>query len=175
MEFTETFRDLLRPLDLELYDIDFSAGTLHVTVRAADGLDVERLSDATRVLARWLDENDPIEGRYVLDVSSPGLERRLRTPEHFAGAIGEVVTLRERRSGEATRRLQGVLRSANGTTVTLEDAQAGLVEVVLSEVERARTVFEWGPTPKSTRPQPKKSAGAGSRAASPRPTPSPKG
>ncbi len=166
MELTEPFRDLLRPLGLDLYDLEFSAGTLHVTVNSSEPLDVERLSDATRTLSRWLDEHDPIEGRYVLDVSSPGLERRLRTPEHFSSAVGEVVTLRQRRSGEPTRRLQGVLRSANATTLSIDDTTLGLLDVPLDDIERARTVFEWGPAPKPT----------GAKTPTPsRSTPSPKG
>ncbi len=167
MELTEPFRDLLRPFGLDLYDLELSGGTLNVVVRASDGLDVERLSEATRALSAWLDENDPIEGRYVLDVSSPGLERRLRTPEHFASAVGEVVTLRERRSGEATRRLQGVVRAADERSVTLDDAELGPLVISLEDVERARTVFEWGPAPKPTGAKPSPSSS--------RSTPSPKG
>jgi ribosome maturation factor RimP len=167
MELTEPFRDLLRPFGLDLYDLELSGGTLNVVVRASDGLDVERLSDATRALSAWLDENDPIEGRYVLDVSSPGLERRLRTPEHFASAVGEVVTLRERRSGETTRRLQGVVRTADEHSVTLDDAELGPLVISLEDVERARTVFEWGPAPKPTGGTPSPSSS--------RTTPSPKG
>ncbi len=167
MELTEPFRDLLRPFGLDLYDLELSGGTLNVVVRASDGLDVERLSEATRALSAWLDENDPIEGRYVLDVSSPGLERRLRTPEHFASAVGEVVTLRERRSGETTRRLQGVVRAADERSVTLDDAELGPLVISLEDVERARTVFEWGPAPKPTGAKPSPSSS--------RSTPSPKG
>jgi len=85
-----------------------------------------------------------------LDVSSPGLERKLRTPAHFASALGEVVTLREIREGESTRRLEGTVLASDENTVTLRDAQNGDVTVALASIERARTVFEWGAQAKPT-------------------------
>src|ERR1019366_8297586 len=113
MEWDTTLRPLLSPLGLELYDVEFSAGTLSVVVAKAGGVDLEALTKANRTISEWLDANDPIGSRYTLDVSSPGLERRLRTPLHFASAVGEVVTLRELRGAEPTRRLEGTLVAAN--------------------------------------------------------------
>jgi ribosome maturation factor RimP len=145
------------PLGLELYDVELASGTLSVTVSAPGGVDLEHLTAANHAISAWLDEHDPIPGRYTLDVASPGLERRLRTPEHYAGALGERVTLRERRDGAATRRLEGTLLAATERTATIADAEAGEVTVELDHVERARTVFVWGPAPK---PTPSRSANA---------------
>jgi ribosome maturation factor RimP len=137
-------RPLLSGLGLDLYDLELAGGTLSVTVTRPGGVDLDALTEASRVVSAWLDANDPIPGRYTLDVSSPGLERRLRTPAHFAGARGEVVTLRERRASEPTRRLEGVVVDADETSVTIDDAGAGVTRVPLESVERARTVFTWG-------------------------------
>ncbi|MFI5036461.1 MAG: ribosome maturation factor RimP [Acidimicrobiales bacterium] len=144
MDFETPFRPLLSALGLELYDVELVAGSLNVTVNRPGGVDLAALTAANQALGAWLDEHDPIPGHFTLDVSSPGLERKLRTPEHFAGAIGQVVTLRERREGQPTRRLEGVVAAADERTVTLEDAEHGRVVVHLSHVERARTVFVWG-------------------------------
>jgi ribosome maturation factor RimP len=144
MDFETPLRSLLSPLGLNLYDVELERGTLNVVVNKEGGVDLESLTKANRVISEWLDENDPIPGRFTLDVSSPGLERRLRSPEHFALALGEVVTLRERREGEATRRLEGTLLEASDTTVSIHDEQLGRVVVPLSSIERARTVFRWG-------------------------------
>jgi ribosome maturation factor RimP len=146
MEWDTTIRSLLAPLGLELYDVEFSAGSLNVVVNRAGGVDLESLTKANRVISEWLDAHDPISSRFTLDVSSPGLERRLRTPEHFKSAVGEVVTLRELRGNEPTRRLEGTVVEAGATTVTLDDHQLGVVTINLSAIERARTVFEWGAT-----------------------------
>jgi ribosome maturation factor RimP len=136
--------------------LELSKGTLNVTVNKPGGVDLEALTKANRAISEWLDVNDPIPGRFTLDVSSPGLERRLRTSEHFRSAVGEVVTLRQRRAGLPTRRLEGPLRHVSDTTVTLDDQGAGEVEVAISSVERARTVFQWGgeakPSPSRGKP-----------------------
>ncbi len=147
MEWEEPLRAVLAAVGLSLYDVEFTAGTLQVTVQREGGVDVDTLAEASRAISRWLDDQDPIEGHYTLDVASPGLERRLRTPGHFASAIGEVVTLRERRADAPTRRLEGPLRAASDETITLEDPEAGTVTVALDQIERARTVFHWGDAP----------------------------
>jgi len=150
MDLETPVRSLLSPLGLDLYDLELVAGALNVTVTREGGVDLEAVTKANRVISEWLDANDPIPGHFTLDVSSPGLERRLRTPGHFASAIGEVVTLREHRDGDRTRRLEGVVIDANDTTVTLDDEEQGRVVVVLAHVERARTVFTWGAQAKPT-------------------------
>ena len=144
MDLETPLRSLLSPLGLNLYDVELTAGTLHVTVNRDGGVDLEALTKANRVISEWLDVNDPIPGRFTLDVSSPGLERKLRTPAHFLSTVGEVVTLRELRDGEATRRLEGTVLEVDDTSVTLDDHELGRVVVALSQVERARTVFKWG-------------------------------
>jgi ribosome maturation factor RimP len=152
MEWDTTLGPLLKTLGLDLYDVEFVSGTLNVVVNRAGGVDLESLTKANRTISEWLDANDPIAGRYTLDVSSPGLERRLRTATHFRSAVGEVVTLREVRGAEPTRRLEGTLLSADETTLTLEDRELGALVINLDAIERARTVFEWGATkPSSTK------------------------
>jgi len=150
MDLETPVRSLLTPLGLELYDLELVAGALNVTVTREGGVDLEAVTKANRVISEWLDANDPIPGHFTLDVSSPGLERRLRTPAHFLSAVGEIVTLREHREGDRTRRLEGVVVAANDTTVTLDDQEQGRVVVTLSNVERARTLFKWGAEAKPT-------------------------
>jgi ribosome maturation factor RimP len=137
-------RSLLSELGLDLYDFEMVKGTLNVVVTKPGGVDLEALTKANRAISEWLDVHDPIPGRFTLDVSSPGLERKLRTPAHFISSIGEVVTLRERRGEEPTRRLEGTVVAADETSVTLEDAEHGRVVVPIDAIERARTVFKWG-------------------------------
>jgi ribosome maturation factor RimP len=152
-DFHAPFAALLATLDLTLYDVEMASGTLTVTVTRDGGVDLEALTDANRALSAWLDEHDPIAGRYTLDVCSPGLERKLRTPEHFAHAIGETITLRQRREGEPTRRLEGRLVSVEGSTLRIDDHEVGEVEVRLDSLERARTGLQLGATARSRRPR----------------------
>jgi ribosome maturation factor RimP len=149
----ERVRSIVEPLltarSLEVYDIEHAGGSLRILVDRADGIDLGALSDVTRAVSRALDEADPIEGRYTLEVSSPGLERPLRTPGHFARAIGTEVAVKTVPDAEGDRRIRGQLVSVD------DDGIAVVVDgephhVRFGDIERARTVFEWGPTPKST-------------------------
>jgi ribosome maturation factor RimP len=150
MELETPLRSLLSNLGLDLYDLEMVKGTLNVVVNKPGGIDLESLTKANREISEWLDVNDPIAGRFTLDVSSPGLERKLRTPAHFKSTVGEVVTLRELRETEPTRRLEGTVVAADDMTVTLDDAEHGTVLVAINSIERARTVFKWGAEAKPT-------------------------
>jgi ribosome maturation factor RimP len=159
MTVADRVRDVVVPLldqrRLELYDIELAGPVLRVVVDRAGGLDLDALADATRAVSRALDEADPIAGRYTLEVTSPGLERPLRTPQHFARAVGESVKVKvtAAAAGESgERRLAGVLAAADddGITVRDEAGPEGPAEhrLAYADIERARTVFEWGPAPK---------------------------
>ncbi|HUV57593.1 MAG TPA: hypothetical protein VMV96_02175 [Acidimicrobiales bacterium] len=150
MDLETPLRSLLSDLGLDLYDVELAKGTLNVVVTKAGGVDLESLTKANRAVSEWLDVNDPIPGRFTLDVSSPGLERKLRTPSHFQSTLGEVVTLREIREGQPTRRLEGTVTAVDEKSVTLEDAEQGSVVVEFVAIERARTVFKWGAEAKPT-------------------------
>ncbi len=104
---------------LELVDVEFKSGVLQVSVDREGGVDLEALTDANRAVSDLLDELDPIPGRYSLEVSSPGIERPLRTPVHFAKAIGATVTVKTRPQVPGDRRLRGILVSSDEDGFTL--------------------------------------------------------
>lgn len=132
-------------LGVELYDLEPAAGVIKVTVETSGGLDLDALAEVARAISDALDELDedlvPI-GRYELEVSTPGLERRLRRPDHFLSAVGHVVAVRTRPGVPGARRLDGVLLSADadGVVVASGDAER---RIAYGEVDRAHTVFDW--------------------------------
>lgn len=139
-------------LQLDVYDVERRGGTIRITLDtppgSAAGISLDTLSLATRQISRELDHADPVAGRYTLEVTSPGLERALRTPAHFQREVGKDVALRLRDVEAEERRVHGKLVAADdhGATVLVDDD----VERVLAydAIDTARTVFEWGPTPK---------------------------
>ena len=139
-----------RGLDLE--DVEVRGAQLTVFVDREGGVGLDELGDATRDVSTALDVVDPMPGRYTLSVSSPGLERRLRTPAHYARAIGETVTVRVDAGTADVRRITGTLREADATGCTLEgpEVPGGALRLEYDRIERARTVFEWGPPPRGT-------------------------
>jgi ribosome maturation factor RimP len=146
----ERVRAVVEPVvaaaDLELYDVELAGPILRVLVDKAGGVDLAVLGEVTRRVSEALDAEDPLPGRYTLEVSSPGLERKLRTPEHFAAALGKQVRVRNVAGTEGERRVEGELTAADGHGVVLATPD-GERRIAYDEVERARTVFEWGPTP----------------------------
>jgi len=153
---TDKIHTLVAPivadLKLDLYDLEFNGGILKVTVdtppSSPGGVNLDQLALVTRLVGRDLDHHDPIPGHYTLEVSSPGLERTLRTSAHFRREIGKTVNIRLRAAAVdpgATRRIQGVLIAADDTTATVRVDDAALTErvIALDSIERAKTVFRW--------------------------------
>jgi ribosome maturation factor RimP len=157
MSVADRVRDLVLPLladrGLDLYDLELAGPVLKVVLDRPGGLDLDALSDATRAVSRALDDADPIPGAYTLEVTSPGLERTLRTPAHFARAVGETVKVKVvagAAAAGAERRVAGVLAGADDAGITVrtgvgDDGVPVDRRVGYGEIERARTVFEWGP------------------------------
>ena len=135
--------DLVAPIiearGAELYDVVLGGATLQVLV--GGDVDLEGLAALTREISAALDEADPLPDRYTLEVSSPGLERNLRTPRHFAGAIGE--TIKVKTTNTEARRADGVLTTADDEGFVV-DTGTEQRRISYAEVERARTVFIWG-------------------------------
>lgn len=147
----DTVRRLVEPivadLDVSLYDLDFAGGTLRITVERPGGIDLDTVAEVTRQVSRQLDLDDPINGRYTLEVSSPGLERNLRTAAHWVSAVGERVKVKTLAAHDGERRYDGVVSAVDDSSVTLL-VDGDPVVVPLDDIERARTHFEWGPAPK---------------------------
>jgi ribosome maturation factor RimP len=150
MSTSDEIRRVVEPVldawDLYLYDLELVGRTLRVTVDRAGGVDLDTIGRVTRAVSAALDDHDPVPGgRYTLEVSSPGVERALRRPDHFARAVGTRVTVKTTPDTEGDRRIEGDLTAADddGVTITLEDG--GERRVPYGQIDKARTVFEWGP------------------------------
>jgi len=153
MSTADRVRALAEPiaseLEVELVDVDHNGGIVRVTIDRDGGPDIDVIAKVTRALSRALDEADPVPGRYTLEVSSPGLERALRLPAHFLKAVGSDVNVKTKAFVEGERRVHGTLAAADDDGITIRDPES-LVERTLAydDIEKARTVFAWGPAPK---------------------------
>ena len=115
---------------------------VRVTLDAEGGVGVDRLAEVSRRLSRLLDEEDPIAGSYTLEVSSPGLERKLRRPEHFAKSLGREVKVKSRLPVGGDHSHRGVLSAADDDGFVVEVDGDGR-EIAYGDVVSARTVFAW--------------------------------
>ncbi|MFN0026531.1 MAG: ribosome maturation factor RimP [Acidimicrobiales bacterium] len=180
----------LAAIGVELVDVEHKGAVVRVVLDEPGGISLERLTEITRRLSKALDDADPITARYTLEVSSPGVERPLRTPRHFAAVVGQVITFKW--AGEqGAQRITGTLISTDDRQIeVLEDPPAPVADpgnppqarrFDYHAIERARTVFEWGPAPKpgkGSKPgaarktaADRKSVGAGKTAAANPPAP----
>ena len=156
MSVVDRVRELVEPLvtasGLELVDVEHGPGLLRIYLdRVEGGIDLETITRSSEQISDLLDVHDPVPGRYTLEVSSPGLERPLKTPAQFQRFVGTVVNVKTKSHVEGERRFQGELSAADEETATV----AGRT-LAYGDIEKAKTVFEWGPTPKKTAAKTKK-------------------
>jgi ribosome maturation factor RimP len=150
----ETIRDLAGPLvdalGCRLYDVEMSGSgrqrTVRVLIDRDGGVDLDVITAATRAISPALDDAPGLSGPYLLEVSSPGLERPLRRAEHYAAAVGQTVTI-SYHTEAGPRRARGVLRDA-GADHCVVDVDGEREDIAYDAVTKARTVFEWGPPPR---------------------------
>jgi ribosome maturation factor RimP len=134
---------------LELDDLELTGQgggrVLRVTVDGGK-VDIERLADLSRGLSRLLDNETDLEGQYQLEVSSPGLERKLRRPGHYIKSVGREVAAKVSADG-AGQTIRGIITAADDQGFTV-DGEQGETLVPYHQVVSARTVFRVEKAPK---------------------------
>jgi ribosome maturation factor RimP len=150
----------------EVVDVERQGAVLRVTVDrlvtpgdAVDregGIDMDGVTEATRLVNDLLDRHDLLGSQSSLEVSSPGIERPLRTPEHFRRFVGTEVAVKARPGVEGDRRLAGTLETADDEGVVVAGRR-----LAYADIERARTVFVW-PSGQNKKKTPSKKMGRAS-------------
>lgn len=159
----EGLRELIEPAlassGLELWDVEVSRDSVRVLVDRCGGIDLDSLAAvAGKVVSPLLDSRPDLtpEGSFQLEVSSPGVERNLRTVEHYQRYVGSEVSVKTRVAVEGARRHHGKLVEVTDSGITLapKDAPAGsVVQLPFEIIDRTRTVLVWGPAGKGDRAQ----------------------
>lgn len=136
---------------IELDDIEVvgnaESGKVRITVDGQEPVGVGRIAELTRGISRLLDEHEPFRGSYTMEVSSPGLERKLRRPRHFEKSVGSEVKVKTRTELEGERLHSGTLVGADerGFVVEVEGDER---HIDYEDVTSARTVFVWDKQPR---------------------------
>jgi ribosome maturation factor RimP len=125
-----------------LYDTEvvteFDETIYRVLITKVGGIELDLCATISNELSPFLDVHPPMNGQYRLEVSSPGIERKLTKPVHFKNAIGEKVKIKI--PGE--ERLKGVLKSADDNGFVVE-TKHGDEAVTYAQVGTAKTYFDW--------------------------------
>ena len=143
----EELAGLLEPtvmrLGYELADLEVrlggKSGLIRVFIDKEDGISLEDCEKVSRAVSALLDVEDPVPGNYDLEVSSPGLDRKLTKVEHFQRFIGETVQVKLRFPMDGRRRFRGSLVAQQKEEIVVEvDGES--YSLPLSMIDTARLV-----------------------------------
>jgi ribosome maturation factor RimP len=141
-ELNALLAPLIGDLGLELVGIEFSPGRggslLRVYVDAPGRpVTIDDCERASREISALLDVNDPVAGRYTLEVSSPGLDRPLFTPEQFTRFVGQAVKINVNLPLDGRRRFHGMIKGVEGDRILIEQDGAP-VTIAHANIAKAR-------------------------------------
>jgi ribosome maturation factor RimP len=141
----EMLSDFMAEEGYELYNTEFIKEgkdwflRVYVDKLARDEyVGTEDCEKVSRYLSAKLDEEDPIEQNYYLEVSSPGMDRPLLKREHYERYVDSEVEIRLYKGKDGTKNIEGVLKSISGEMVTVEDHDGKVWELELSEIAKAK-------------------------------------
>lgn len=140
----EILADFLKQESYELYNTEFvkegKDWFLRVYIdRLSEGeyVGTEDCEKVSRFLSQRLDEEDPIEQNYYLEVSSPGMDRPLLKKEHYERYTGSEVEIKLYKGKDGTKNLQGILKEVSEDTIILVDHDDKEWSLQLSEIAKA--------------------------------------
>jgi len=133
--------EVAKDLSLSLFDLEVAREgprtLLRVYVdREGGGVALSDIETYSRRLGALLDVEDPVEGAYVLEVSSPGVNRKLRKPEHFSASVGKRVKITLAEPREGRRNVSGVLAGCDAAGVTIA-VEEGDFRATYAEIRKA--------------------------------------
>lgn len=129
---------------VELDNVEVLGGgqIVRVTLDSPETVGVDLIAELSRGIGRLLDAEDPIKGSYTLEVSSPGLERKLTRPRHYEKSIGRQVKVKTYAEMSGSKNHTGSLVSADDDSFVI-DIDGSEMQITYADVSSARTVFEW--------------------------------
>ena len=144
-KLADMFSPVIESMGYELIAVEItSAGgtTMRVYIDSPDGITVDDCADVSYQISGLLDVEDPLRGKYNLEVSSPGLDRPLVTAEHFRQFVGHRVKVRTLEPVLGRRRFTGQLESVEGDLLVVA-VDNEVYEIPLELVEKANLVAEF--------------------------------
>jgi ribosome maturation factor RimP len=129
---------------VELDDLEILGGgqIVRVTVDSKDSIGVDVIAELSKGIGRLIEEDDPFTHSYTLEVSSPGLERRLTRQIHYKKSIGCEVKIKTFAAIDGERNHRGTLAAADdrGFTIDIDGTEQ---KFQYEDVSSARTIFVW--------------------------------
>ena len=142
MELEEQIKIAVEACGVMLYDIvntKVNGDTIfRVNITAKDGVTLDKCQEVSKMISPILDIKEPIKGKYRLEVSSPGIERKLLNIDHFKGSIGDKIRFKNYN----TETFKGVLLSVEGDILTFTNDEESF-SINYDDVLSASTYYDW--------------------------------
>jgi ribosome maturation factor RimP len=146
-QLSELLAPVVASLGYELWELEYTprsgGGLLRLYIDSSGGINLDDCERVSRSVSATLDAADPIPGHYTLEVSSPGLDRVLRTRAHFERFAGERVKLEMMQPIEGRKRFSGRLLGVSASDITLE-LDGGRINLPIEDIHRARLAPDLG-------------------------------
>jgi len=143
MSLESDIKSMVESIGLKLYDTaivtEHEETIYRISVIGEGGTSMDKCVEATHLISPLLDVTPPISGEYRLEVSSPGIERKLKTLQHFQNSVGEKVAV----TTNDKVKLRGKLLRVDGEDIVINDNEAGESTVTYKDINKAKTYFEW--------------------------------
>ena len=137
---------IVNELGYELYDVMYvkegKEYYLRLFIDHENGIDLDDCEKVSNRISDMLDEVDPINTQYNLEVSSCGLERHLRENEHYEAAVGKNIEFKLFKAIDGQKQLEGVLKNIKDNVLILQMEDKD-VEVKIDDVSSAKILFNW--------------------------------
>ncbi len=140
----ETLKSLLQNCGVELYDTESVTENerkiYRIYITSKDGITLDKCEEVTKIISPILDTDPPMSGAYYLEVSSPGVERKLKSIDHFKASIGEFVNIQT----FDKEKIKGKIINVNEkNTVVLRDEKGAVKEIAFNDISKAKTYYQW--------------------------------
>ena len=134
---------IVESFGVKFYDIqsvtESERKIFRVYITSPDGITLDICAKISNVLSPILDLEPPLLGNYFLEVSSPGIERKLKTIEHFRGSIGELVKI----NLFSTEKVDGRVVQVDGNKITIRESGEEEIEINYDDISSAKTYYNW--------------------------------
>lgn len=138
---------VVQSLGYDLYDVEYikEGGDWYVRlyIDSKKGIDLDDCEKVSDAVGEELDRVDPIPTSYSLEVSSCGLERRLREKKHFEAAISQNIEVKVYRAINKEKIFTGILKAVDENSITLENEQDKEIQIDFDNISNAKILFNW--------------------------------
>jgi len=144
MELEEEIKIVVEGCGMSLYDIaqlkEHDNNIYRIYITSPEGVSLDKCEEVSRMVAPMLDIKEPMRGKYLLEVSSPGIERKLKTLEHMKNSVGENVRGKQYEVGAFKGKL---ISFDDENNFTFEDEAGTSFTINYSQILSASTYYNW--------------------------------